>query len=267
MDLLTHRIPEIRITPIPRLAQGGRWRVEAMRSYSKDLLLWFTKGQGRITVAGTTRGYGAHNAIFIPAGTMHGFEVSNLVYGSAVFIPKEASLPLPQSPAHLRIREAMPQAELNALLDSLHRELEGNRPERIRAAHHHAGLLTVWLKRQILLHEVDSTAPDAGQRLLQRYTELVEAEYRSNKSVAEYADQLGVTPTHLSRVCKKACGRPASSILTDRVLFEARRLLEETDTPIKEVAQDLGFASAAYFTRAFQHHTGRTPSSFRNQSK
>ncbi|MEP2784175.1 MAG: helix-turn-helix domain-containing protein [Pseudoruegeria sp.] len=267
MDLLTHRIPEIRITPIPRLAQGGKWRVEAMRSYSKDLLLWFTRGQGRITIAGTTRGYGAHNAVFIPAGTMHGFEVSNLVYGSAVFIPRETTLTLPEHPTHLRIRDANSQSELSMTLDALQKELDGSRPDRIRAAHHHAGLLSVWLKRQILLHETDNASPDAGQKLLQRYTELVEAEYRSNKTVAEYAEILGVTPTHLSRVCNKACGRPASSILTDRVLFEARRLLTETDTPIKDVAFGLGFASAAYFTRAFQHHTGRTPSSFRNQTK
>jgi AraC-like DNA-binding protein len=33
--------------------------------------------------------------------------------------------------------------------------------------------------------------------------------------------------------------------------------------PIKDIASSLGFASAAYFTRAFQNHTGRTPSQFR----
>ncbi len=49
----------LRLMAIPRLAAGGRWRVEAMRSLSEPLLLWFTRGQGRITVAGVTRGYGA----------------------------------------------------------------------------------------------------------------------------------------------------------------------------------------------------------------
>lgn len=267
MDLPQQRLPEIRLSPIPRLAQGGRWRVEAMRSYSRDLLLWFTRGQGRITLAGQTRGYGAHNAVFIPAGTMHGFEVSGSVFGTAMFIPRESLLPLPGAPVHLRIRDAASQTELNVLLDGLQRELEGTRPERLRATHHHAGLIAVWLKRQILLHEGDAPSPDAAARLLQRYTEMVEAEFRTHKSVADYAAALGVTPTHLTRVCKKACGRPAHALLTDRILFEARRLLEETDTPIKDVAATLGFTSPAYFTRAFQHHTGRTPSSFRSAPK
>jgi hypothetical protein len=48
---------QARLMAIPRLAAGGRWRVEAMRSLSEPMLLWFTKGQGRITVAGVTRGY------------------------------------------------------------------------------------------------------------------------------------------------------------------------------------------------------------------
>ncbi len=265
MTELANKLPEVRMTPIPRLAQGGRWRVEAMRSYSSNLLLWFTRGQGRITVAGTTRGYGAHNAIFIPSGVMHGFEVSAQVFGTAIFIPRDLGFPLPVMPTHLRIRDAIPQAEVTGILDNLQRELEGSQPERVRAIHHHTGLLAVWMRRQILLHEVDNKAPDAAQRLTTRFTEMIETEYRSGMNIAEYAEALGVTPTHLSRVCNQACGRPASALLSDRVIFEARRLLSETKTPIQQVAADLGFTSPAYFTRAFQHHTGQTPSAFRRE--
>jgi len=266
MTELANKLPEVRMTPIPRLAQGGRWRVEAMRSYSSNLLLWFTRGQGRITVAGTTNGYGAHNAIFIPSGVMHGFEVSTQVFGTAVFIPSDLGFPLPVIPIHMRIRDSGPQAEITGILDNLQRELDGALPERVRATHHHTGLLSVWLRRQSLLHEVGSKTPDAGQRLATRFTEMIEAEYHSGMNVAQYADALGVTPTHLTRVCNQACGRPASALLNDRVIFEARRLLSETKTPIQQVAADLGFTSPAYFTRAFQHHTGLTPSAFRRSS-
>jgi AraC-like DNA-binding protein len=34
--------------------------------------------------------------------------------------------------------------------------------------------------------------------------------------------------------------------------------------PAREVADQLGFSSAAYFTRAFQQAAGRTPSAFRS---
>jgi len=263
MTEIANKLPEVRMTPIPRLAQGGRWRVEAMRSYSSSLLLWFTRGQGRITVAGTTSGYGAHNAIFIPSGVMHGFEASTQVFGTAVFIPPDLGFTLPNLPVHLRIRDTAPQSEVTGILDGLQRELEGTLPQRIRAAHHHAGLLCVWLKRQMLLLDAHGKKPDATQRLATRFTEMIEAEYHSGMNVAQYAQALGVTPTHLTRVCNQACGRPASALLSDRVIFEARRLLRETKTPIQQVAAELGFTSPAYFTRAFQHHTGQTPSAFR----
>jgi len=40
-------------------------------------------------------------------------------------------------------------------------------------------------------------------------------------------------------------------------------MLAETKIPVGRIAAELGFNSAAYFTRAFQHLTGRSPSAFR----
>ena len=255
-----------RVIAIPRLAAGGRWRVEAMRSISEPLLLWFTRGQGRITVGGVTRGYGPHNAIFSPAGTMHGFEASQHVFGSALFFGPNSNLPLPETAQHLRIRDAATQMELTALLDTIQREKDGAKPGHARAIHHHLGLLSVWIERQAALQPPEAIRPDAARRLAQKFSVMLERDFRTGMGVADYAAALDVTPTHLSRVCRQACGRPASSLLQDRVLFEARRLLAETRMPVNEVSRSLGFTSAAYFTRAFQHRTGKTPTAFRKSA-
>jgi AraC family transcriptional regulator, transcriptional activator of pobA len=258
----------LRLVPIARLASGGRWRVEAMRALREAVLLWFTQGQGRITIAGTTRGYGPHNAIFIPPGTIHGFEVTSRVQGTAVFFGRDHGLDLPQTAHVLRLRDPVSQKELNGILESIHREVEGNRPGAARAAQHHLGLLSVWLERQILRSGTPDPLPGrsaAAQRLVARYSALLERDFRSNPSVSDYAAALGVTPTHLSRACRATCGRSAHMLLEDRVLFEARRLLSETRLPIKTVAEHLGYNSASYFTRAFQKSTGTTPSAFRKR--
>ena len=254
---------QTRLVAIPRLAAGGRWRVEAMRSLSEPLLLWFTKGQGRVTVAGVTRGYTPHNAIFIPAGVMHGFEVGPQVFGTAVFFGRDTDVVLPAQPLHLRVRDGQAQVEINLILDSIHRELDSVNAAHDRAARHYQGLLGVWLERQAVRSAPDAPQPDAAKRLVVRYTSLLERDFRSGQGVAGYAAALGVTPTHLTRCCNQACARPASALLHDRVLFEARRMLKETDLPVGRIARDLGFTSPAYFTRAFQHHIGKTPSAFR----
>lgn len=261
-------LPLIRMVAIPRLAQGGKWRVEAMRSYSTPLILWFTRGQGRITAGGVTRGYGAHNLVFLPGGTMHAFDLGHQVHGTALFLPHGSDLILPDRIVHLRIRDVIPQSEMAVQLDNIQKELEDEKPGRARAIRHHLGLLSVWLERQIAAEEgLDKDSrPKAAVRLARAFADQVEQDFRSGKTLADYAAELGVTPTHLSRVCRQTCGRPASAILHDRQLFEARRLLAETKIPVQDIAEALGFGSAAYFSRAFQAKTGKTPTAFRRAS-
>jgi len=255
-----------RLVAIPRLLAGGRWRVEAMRSISEPCLLWFTKGQGRITISGVTRGYTTHNAIFIPAGVMHGFEAGAQVFGTAVFFGRDPEVVLPKLPLHLRIREVHAQQEANILLDAILREIDSGTPAHDRATRHYMGLLGVWLERQARKAEPELVTPDATRRLVTRYTALLERNFRSGMGVGDFAAALGVTPTHLTRCCNAACGRPASSLLQDRRIFEARKLLLETRLPVGRIAEQLGFNSPAYFTRAFQHLTGKSPSAFRRAS-
>ncbi|HMS96056.1 MAG TPA: AraC family transcriptional regulator [Tabrizicola sp.] len=235
-----------------------------MRSLSEPCLLWFTKGQGRITISGVTRGYTAHNAVFIPAGVMHAFEAGPQVFGSAVFFGRSTSVVLPKSPLHLRIRDVHPQQEINVLLDSLSRELDSSVAAHERATEAYAGLIGVWLERQARKADaVETPRPDATRRLVARYTALLERNFRTGMGVSDFAAALGVTSTHLTRCCNAACGRPASALLQDRRIFEARKLLAETKLPVGKIAEQLGFNSPAYFTRAFQHLTGRSPSAFR----
>ncbi|HHX91456.1 MAG TPA: helix-turn-helix domain-containing protein [Paracoccus sp.] len=266
MTIIPDTPSTLRLTPIARLAAGGRWRVEAMRSLREPVLFWFTQGQGRITVAGTTRGYGPHNAIFIPPGVMHGFEITPRVQGTAVFFGRKHELELPATPQFLRPRDPVSQKELVAILENIQRELESSRAGAARAARHHLGLLSVWLDRQIERNtstDILPGRPAAAQRLVARYSALLEREFRSNLSVSEYAAALGVTATHLTRACRATSGRSAHMLLEDRILFEARRLLSETRMPIKQIAQMLGYNSPGYFTRAFQKTAGLTPSAFR----
>jgi AraC-like DNA-binding protein len=105
--------------------------------------------------------------------------------------------------------------------------------------------------------------PSAAVRLARAYAAKLEAGFRSGKSVADYAAELGVTATHLTRVCRATCGRTASALLHDRQIFEARRLLAETRLPVQDIAEALGFGSAAYFSRSFHARTGKSPTAFR----
>jgi AraC family transcriptional activator of pobA len=253
----------LRVDSLQSLTTGGKWRSAAMRSYRSPILLWFTKGQGRITCAGTTHGFGPNNAIFIPAGTMHGFEPTSQTFGSAIFFSEIGADSLPQRPLHLRIRTNQDQAELTALLETIKREIDANKPYSARALEHLSGLISVWLERQAKLLGTDSQTTTAAEKLAARFTAIIETQLLAGLSVSDYAETLNVTPTHLSRVCRATCGKSASELLQERQTFEARRLLVDTQLPINRIAELLGFRSPAYFSRAFKERAGETPSTFR----
>jgi len=265
MSTVESPLPGFRIMTLQRFAQGGRWRTEAMRSYSTPVLYWFTRGQGRITVSGATRGYGPHNAVLVPAGTMHGFDMMGQVMGNALFFPRDSGIDMPDDPVHLRLRDTQSQGEMSFQIENIQREIDLGADAMDRALMHHVGLLVVWIERQAWPRgsAPETQGASAADRLAAAFTALLERDFRKGQGVADYAAALGVTATHLSRCCKATSGRNASALLQDRLHYEARKMLRDTRVPIKDVAASLGFRSAAYFTRAFQHQTGQTPSAFR----
>lgn len=263
-------IPEqpsrVRLVPIAKLAAGPKWRLETLRALQEPAFLWFTHGQGRISIAGSTRGFHPHNAIFLPAGVMHSFQAMTRVQGVAVYFGKRHGLDLPDVPLHLRLRDAASHAEVSQMIDAVQRELDGGKPQAERAARYQLGLLSIWLDRQSNTQndEHKGAVPrNANERLTARYTALLEREFGSALNISDYATALGVTPTHLTRACRASCGQTALAILQDRRLFEARRLLAETEIPVQDIARRLGFSTAGYFSRAFSQQIGQPPSAYR----
>ena len=260
---------QLSLTAIAQNAAAGRWRTEAMRSHSSPRLLLIHKGQGRITVAGLTSGYGPNNLIFIPAHTMYGFEVGPTAHGLLLAIPAAMADEWPEDHLHLRLRDVLAQKEIATLFDNLEREIGSAKAGHSRAAHYHVGILSVFFQRQSEARPADPAEDrtrSTSARLVAAYTDLVERDFRSDLGVAGYARALGVTPTHLTRCCRLTCGRSALSLLNDRVIYEARVMLRDTRTPVQDIARSLGFHSAAYFTRSFQARAGQTPSAFRRKT-
>ncbi|MCX7559932.1 AraC family transcriptional regulator [Sulfitobacter sp. F26204] len=230
------------------------------------LLFWITRGQGLVLLDGMRRGVGAHNVMFIPAESLYAIELGRQCLGHVVCIPVGTPMRLPEIPRHLRIREVHAQSELTNLYETALREDQGTRPLRHDALEGHAALISVWLRRQIMEEGHAPAKRNAAQRLSAAFLTQVSQRYRTGAPMAQYAASLDVTPTHLTRAVKAATGKTAAELLTERVLHEARLLLAETGYPARQIAEHLGFGSAAYFTRFIQQHTGLPPSKLRSSA-
>lgn len=256
-----------RFLTLAQLAAGQDWRLSLAHDRNEHLLLWTTRGQGRLLLDGTRRGVGAHNAIFVPARTLFAFYGGRQAAGHVMRVPETAGLTLPQIPRHLRIRDNGSMSELSGLLEAAIREQQSARPLTAQSLDAYAALIAVWLQRQCALEEHASGRLSAAARLARAYCQRVSSHFAQPMTMSDHAAALGVTPTHLTRACKAATGKTAAELLTERTLYESRRLLTETNTAAQDIARFLGFGSAAYFTRFIQHHCGLPPTGLRRAAR
>ena len=155
--------------------------------------------------------------------------------------------------------------EVLRLFEQLAREFIGAAIGRVPALLGLAGLIAVqYLRRRGEQFEREQVR-GARDALVQRYSALAERHYLEHRPLEFYAGALGVTPDHLSRSCRKLLHKPALQLLHDRLLLEARRLLAYTPMTVADVAQQLGYADAAYFSKFFGRAMGQTPSEYRQR--
>ncbi|HET7573731.1 MAG TPA: helix-turn-helix domain-containing protein [Solirubrobacterales bacterium] len=81
--------------------------------------------------------------------------------------------------------------------------------------------------------------------------------------VAAMAAHAAVSPRTFARRFREETGTTPLQWLLSRRVLEARRLLEETDLPIEEVAGRVGFGTAASLRDHFRRATATTPSAYR----
>jgi AraC family transcriptional activator of pobA len=104
------------------------------------------------------------------------------------------------------------------------------------------------------------------QILLQKFVQLVNNYYIEKRTIEEYAQLLNITPNHLSQTVKAASEKNALSFINDRLLSEAKSLIQFTDYDISEIAYQLNFSDPANFGKFFKKHTNLTPVQFRREA-
>lgn len=132
----------------------------------------------------------------------------------------------------------------------------------------------------LIIHEAMKMEPSknvdnthsAADRLTAVFMELLERQFPIEspdaplplRSAQEYASQLSVHVNYLNRVVKKVTGKSTSTHISERIVSEAKALLQHTDWNISEIAFALGFEYPTYFNNFFKRITGKTPKSLRS---
>ncbi|MED0971555.1 helix-turn-helix domain-containing protein [Bacillus paramycoides] len=84
-------------------------------------------------------------------------------------------------------------------------------------------------------------------------------------SLNELADQLGITPTYLSKLFRIEVGIPLSEYIQRERVEEAKKLLTLTTYRLSDICGWLNFSDQSYFTRVFKKITTMTPKEYRKK--
>ncbi|MDF2931601.1 MAG: AraC family transcriptional regulator [Chryseobacterium sp.] len=112
---------------------------------------------------------------------------------------------------------------------------------------------------------------NASSRLTSVFMELLERQFPIEttasplklRTAQHYSQHLNVHINYLNRAVKEVTGKSTTTHITERIVTEAKALLQHTDWSISEIAYALGFDYPTYFNNFFKKQTGTNPKSFR----
>lgn len=103
-----------------------------------------------------------------------------------------------------------------------------------------------------------------NEAIRKEFTHLAIQYYARERTIGFYAQQIGITPTHLSNTIKQTTGKTVIDIISQMVIIDAKAQLKSTTRPIKEISESLHFANVSFFGKFFKRHTGMSPQAYRN---
>ncbi|MRX38966.1 helix-turn-helix domain-containing protein [Flavobacterium sp. LC2016-23] len=112
---------------------------------------------------------------------------------------------------------------------------------------------------------------NASARITSLFLELLERQFPIEtknqplvlKNPQDYAQNLAVHVNHLNRSVKEITGKSTTAHITERIISEAKALLQHTDWSIADIGYSLGFEYPSYFNNYFKRLTGTVPKSLR----
>lgn len=131
----------------------------------------------------------------------------------------------------------------------------------------------------LIIHEALKMQPsenffkhkNASSRITTLFLELLERQFPIEtknqplklKTPQDYAQNLAVHVNHLNRSVREITGKSTTAHITERIIGEAKALLQHTDWSIADIGYSLGFEYPSYFNNYFKRLTGTIPKTLR----
>jgi AraC family transcriptional activator of pobA len=243
-------------------------------------IIWLISGKGNCRVEKLVYGISDNQLICLGPGKEYSLEVSPGAEGFIIrftgeFLAASEQVIEPQyqddlyrlfsSPVALAVKKEMVE-EMKGVAVRMVTESENVFLYKSQILRRYLKIFLIYLSRHNNRKEEPMIYTRSAQ-LVQKFMFMLEKEYKTVKSVNEYASQLSVTPNHLNVIVKKHTRHPAGYHIRQRIILEAKRLAIYSDVCMKEIAYLLGFSDTAHFSKFFKKSTGVNFSAFKRSQE
>lgn len=122
---------------------------------------------------------------------------------------------------------------------------------------------TDWLEAVMKPSELKSEK--RSEVLFQQIEHYIAANLAQPLTLQTLTDKFDISSTYLCNLFRIHSSSSFVEHLTEQRLLKAKRLLaEQTDMPIKDIAEIVGYIDRHYFSKVFKTYEGRTPSEYRS---
>jgi len=107
----------------------------------------------------------------------------------------------------------------------------------------------------------------ANEQLCFKIINYIDNNVMTIDSASALSGILGYNYTYLSRIFRKKTGDTISSYIQNKKMDIAKRMLENTDVSVTDIANELNYSSIHVFSRAFKEKFNITPTDYRINAK
>ncbi|EJZ17020.1 helix-turn-helix domain-containing protein [Rhizobium sp. Pop5] len=255
-----------------------QWEIRLHRHESFFQILYIEAGSGDAIFGEKSHAIHPPAVITVPPGLHHGFRFSRDIDGIVITTLRSHLSHPPGERSHVGEWLATPHltpldphnAEAIYVMQTLRRlgeEFESRRSGRNEVLAAYVALVLRLTAR--ISHQGNKQEPPLNEnvRRMEMLNELIQRHFRSHKPASFYAREIGVSPTHLTRIVRSMAGNTPHELIAGKLIEEAKRQLVFTLASVQEIGFQLGFADPAYFSRFFLKYTGETPRVWRMKEK
>ncbi|MCF0055882.1 AraC family transcriptional regulator [Dyadobacter sp. CY356] len=146
----------------------------------------------------------------------------------------------------------------NTLLSEYNNEDYINKPDAMAAY-----LKIIMIKTANLNASLAKAYDNFEKQVYRQFLGLVQNQIHTSHDVSDFAAQLNISTRKLSDICKRNSNQGPKDIINLQIITEAKRALQFSTKPVKEIAFDLNFNSPEQFSHFFKKYTQFSPQLYR----